>query len=67
MKRDLALMTKGLAMVLPALALVVLLLDVQMHEPLALLVVPVFALLAAIPITRDEIQQAKRRERDGLH
>jgi hypothetical protein len=65
-KRDLALMARGLAIAVPPLFILVLLVDVDPQTWFGLLVGAVFGLIAGIPVIRDEIQQAKRRERDGL-
>ncbi len=65
-KRDLILMGKGMAMVLPFLVLAGVVLDIKATEPLGYAVVIVLTLVGGIPIIRDEIQQAKQRERDGL-
>ncbi len=66
-KRDLILMGKGMAMVLPFLVLAGVVLDIKATEPLGYAVVIVLTLVGCIPIIRDEIHLAKRRERDGLH
>lgn len=66
MKHDLALMGKGMAMVLPFVVVAGLVLDIKATEPLGYAVVIVFGLIGCIPMFRDEIQQARRRERDGL-
>ncbi len=66
MKRDLVVMAQGLLIACPALFALAVFTDLDPRTWSGLLVSIGVLALAAIPIMRDEIAQARQRERDGL-
>jgi hypothetical protein len=66
MKRDLTLIAQGIGIAFPLLFIAAFFSDVDPRTWPDLLVAIGIIVLAAIPITRDAIAQAKRREREGL-
>jgi hypothetical protein len=65
-KHDLLLMAKGLALLIPPLIVSITVLDLDPDQWLWWIALTVFGLIGCIPMIRDEIAQAKQREREGL-
>lgn len=65
-KRDLVRLAQGIGIASPALFIVAVFTDLDPQTWSGLLTTIALIVLAAIPVFRDEIQQAKQRERDGL-
>ena len=65
-KRDLALMAQGLGIAFVPLFIAAVFSDLDPRTWSGLLAVIGLIVLAALPMMRDEVAQAKQRERDGL-
>jgi hypothetical protein len=65
-KHDLVVMVKGFALLIPPLIVSLTVLEPDPDQWLWWITLTVCGLIGCIPLLRDEIAQAKRREREGL-